>query len=92
MSSAAKRPPQYIQYDGNSRICHVQVFLLPAEEQVVAYCPALALSTYGTTEADARSAFTEALAIFIEDTQEKGTLANILLDLGWTLEKRPPPR
>lgn len=67
----------------------VQVFLVPEGEQVVAYCPALELSTYGDSPADAESAFAEVLESFVKDTQAKGTLETILLELGWKLQRKP---
>lgn len=92
MHTAEKMPNQRVEHDGKSIVFQVQVFLIPEGEQVVAFCPALNLSTYGENEEDAKVAFGEALDIFVEDTQEKGTLDKILLDLGWTLTKRPTPK
>ena len=70
----------------------VQVFLIAEGEQTVAYCPALELSTYGDSPADAAAAFEEVLHLFVEDTQAKGTLERVLLDLGWRLQRRPQVR
>jgi len=77
----------------------VEVLLVPDEDtgQYVAYCPALELSSYGDTEAEAQAAFEEALQFFVQDTAERGTLDKLLLALGWRLIKKPvavyePPR
>jgi predicted RNase H-like HicB family nuclease len=67
----------------------INVFILKEDDLFVAYSPALELSSYGDTEDEAKEAFQNALQIFIEDTQEKGTLEKVLLSLGWTLRKKP---
>ncbi|MFD1467801.1 type II toxin-antitoxin system HicB family antitoxin [Hymenobacter caeli] len=51
--------------------------------QYVAYCPALELSSYGDTEAEAHYAFEETLAFFKQDVTQRGTLNQLLLALGW---------
>jgi predicted RNase H-like HicB family nuclease len=53
----------------------------------LAYCPALELSSYGDSAADARAAFEEALVLLMEDTIQRGTLEKYLLKLGWTLRR-----
>ncbi len=70
----------------------VELLLMPDESgQVVAYCPALELSSYGDDEADARAAFAEALDITLEASTERGTLDQWLLALGWRICKKPVP-
>lgn len=70
----------------------VEVLLMPDESgQIVAYCPALEVSSYGDDEADARAAFAEALDISLESSAEKGTLDQWLLALGWRICKKPVP-
>ncbi|WP_375417233.1 hypothetical protein [uncultured Hymenobacter sp.] len=71
----------------------VEVLLVLDDDtgQYVAYCPALELSSYGDTEAEAEAAFEEALQFFIQDTAERGTLDRLLLALGWRLVKKPTP-
>jgi predicted RNase H-like HicB family nuclease len=68
---------------------NLQIFIIKEGKYFVAICPALDLSGYGKTKEDARSSFEENLQIFFEETVEKGTLDKILLDLGWTLRKKP---
>jgi predicted RNase H-like HicB family nuclease len=58
----------------------------------VAYCPALELSSYGKDEDEARKNFETEIAIFLEETEERGTLEKILLKLGWCLKGLPEPR
>ena len=67
----------------------VTVLMLKEEQYHVAYCPALELSSYGETEQEAKSAFEEAMTIFVEETDRKGTLEKVLLKLGWTLQQLP---
>ena len=84
-----KTVPQRIKKTPAGITFEVQVFLVPEGEQVVAYCPALELSTYGDSREDAKGAFAEVLESFVKDTQTKGTLENILLELGWKLQRKP---
>lgn len=84
-----KTAPQRIKKTPGGITFEVQVFLVPEGEQVVAYCPALELSTYGDSREDAKSAFSEVLASFVKDTQAKGTLEKVLLELGWKLQQKP---
>lgn len=80
----------YIKSDVNNKVeVNVEVALIKEGDYIVAYCPALELSSFGINEQDAQQAFEEALEIFFEETCELGTLENILLDLGWGLRKRP---
>lgn len=68
---------------------NVHVLMIQEDDCLVVYCPALDLSSYGQTEDEAKNAFEEALEIFIEETERKGTLEKVLLDLGWTLRQKP---
>ncbi|OGG93830.1 hypothetical protein A2609_01110 [Candidatus Kaiserbacteria bacterium RIFOXYD1_FULL_47_14] len=51
--------------------------------QVVAYTPALDLSTSGKNEAEAKRRFSEIVSIFFKDLIENGTVDAVLSDLGW---------
>jgi len=59
------------------------------EDYFVTYCPALELSGYGKTKEQAKSSFEVNMQIFFEETLRKGTLDKILLELGWSLKKKP---
>ena len=51
--------------------------------KVIAYSPAFDLSTCGDTEEKARNRFTEAVAIFLSEVTEMGTLSEVLEECGW---------
>lgn len=75
----------------------LEVFFSKDEDLIVAYCPALELSSYGKNMIESKKAFNEVVDIFMEDTAQKGTLERVLLKLGWTLSVIPdfnfePPR
>lgn len=65
----------------------VTVMLYQQGDYTVAYCPALDLSSYATTEDEAVIAFKEALAIFLEYCEENGTLEQNLVACGWKLRQ-----
>lgn len=54
----------------------------------VAYTPALDLSTSANTYEEVKKRFSEAVNIFFEHTTKKGTLDEILKDLGWRKIKK----
>ena len=67
----------------------LEVLMIKEGDYIVAFCPALDLTSYGDDELEAKSAFEEALEIFLEETHSRGTLERVLLDLGWGLRKLP---
>ena len=72
---------------GNKKIivAEVTVMLYQQGDYIVAYCPALDLSSYAKTEPEAKTSFNEALDIFLEYCDENGTLEQNLLACGWNL-------
>lgn len=80
---------QYIKIKGDKFKIGVDLFLFKEDEQVIAYSPALEISSYGDTYDDAENAFQEATDIFITYSHKKGTLVADLLELGWTITKKP---
>ncbi|MHB8860576.1 MAG: hypothetical protein ACYC48_02460 [Minisyncoccota bacterium] len=62
---------------------NLPVAFIKEGEQVVAYTPALDLSTSGKDEAEAKARFGEIVGIFFKDLLEQGTLGAVLSDLGW---------
>lgn len=65
----------------------VTVMLYEQGDNIVAYCPALDLSSYAKTEPEAVASFNEALHIFLEYCEEQGTLEQNLLACGWKLRQ-----
>jgi predicted RNase H-like HicB family nuclease len=53
---------------------------------VVAYTPALDLSTAGKNLEEAKEMFNEAVQIFFDDLIESNTVDEVLAPLGWTRE------
>lgn len=49
----------------------------------VAYTPALDLSSVGDSLEEAQRNFSEAAKLFVETCIEKGTLDDVLADMGW---------
>lgn len=80
-----------LQKSRNSVNVNIEVVLFEEDGMWVAYCPALELSSYGDDENDAKQAFEEAMAIFLSETDRKGTLERYLLKLGWQLQQKPKP-
>ena len=63
-------------------------------EYFVAYTPALDLSTSGKSFEEVKHRFNQVVKIFFEETLKKGTLNEVLRELGWRkVEKTwlPPP-
>lgn len=61
----------------------------------VAYSHPLDFSAFGETFEEARNNFSEAVKIFFDELEKKGTLEDVLLELGWQKIKRtftPPVR
>ena len=65
----------------------VTVMLYQQGDYIMAYCPALDLSSYAKTEKEAISSFREALDIFLEYCREQGTLEQNLVACGWKLRR-----
>ena len=52
-------------------------------KQVIAYSPALDISTVGKSEKHARERFQELVHIFLKDISERNVVAEVLTELGW---------
>ncbi|MFA5249165.1 MAG: hypothetical protein WC397_01340 [Candidatus Paceibacterota bacterium] len=59
------------------------VSIIKEGKQYIAYTPALDLSTCGKSEKQAKKRFEEAVDVFFQELIERGTLENVLADLGW---------
>lgn len=69
------------------------VSILREDDSYIAYTPALDLSTVGDSFEEAKKRFEEAVEVFFEEISEKGTLEDVLLELGWQKhdKKLSPP-
>lgn len=59
------------------------VIFFEERDKIVAYSPALNLSTFGKTEDQARKRFVEAAVIFLEELARMGTIDEVLEESGW---------
>lgn len=69
------------------------VSVLREGKRFVAYSPALDLSTSGKNYEEVRRRFSEIVEIFFEEITRRGTLGDVLRDLGWqkTQSRWSPP-
>ena len=73
---------------------NLEIYLLKEAEYWVAVAPAVHVSGYGKTQAEAKASFEVEFKIFIEETEKRGTLERLLIEYGWTLSNSayvPPP-
>ena len=68
----------------------IPVIFFEEGDKIVAYSPAIDLSTCGNTEEQARKRFAEAASIFFDEITQMGTVDDILTEFGWhkTARKR----
>lgn len=59
------------------------VTLIEEGDTVIAYTPALDLSSCGKTHNDAKRMFGEAVRMFFDDLVENDTVDEVLMGLGW---------
>lgn len=59
------------------------VSILREGDSYIAYTPALDLSTVGDSFEEAKLRFEESVGLFFEEISKKGTLEEVLLELGW---------
>jgi len=64
------------------------VSILREGKKFIAYTPALDLSTSANTYEKVRERFNEIVNIFFEELIKKGTLEDVLRDLGWRRVRR----
>lgn len=72
---------------------NLSVVFLREGDSFVAYSPALDLSTSASSFEKARSRFVEAVKLFFDEIIKKGTLDEVLQELGWqkhNKEWQPP--
>ncbi len=61
-------------------------------DQYVGLCPELNVSSFGDAEAEAEASLREAVALFIEQCREMGTLAEVLEEAGFEHVRAPEER
>lgn len=59
------------------------VTIIREDKSFIAYTPTLDISTAGDTLEEAQQRFEELVEIFFEEIIEKGTIEQVLTDLGW---------
>jgi len=62
---------------------NLPVSFLREGDKFVAYTPALDLSTSGKSFKEVQTRFKEIVGIFFEEIIEKGTINEVLVNLGW---------
>jgi predicted RNase H-like HicB family nuclease len=85
------RKNQKIHKTKKSILVNVDIVIVKDGDYFIAYCPALQVSSYSHNEKEARSGFDEALQIFVEETEKKGSFEKVLLKMGWSLRQVPAP-
>ncbi|MEK7383550.1 MAG: hypothetical protein AAB262_09730 [Elusimicrobiota bacterium] len=71
------------------RQVNIPVFFLREGKTVVAYSPALDLSSCGENQAAAQRRFSRAVGLFLDELEDMGTMDEVLAGLGWTRMERP---
>jgi hypothetical protein len=67
------------------------VMILEDGSGFTAYTPALDLCTCGDTKEDAQKMFGEAVAVFLKELVNMGTLEEVLRECGWKKVAKPTP-
>ena len=63
---------------------NLQVQFLKHGKRVIAYSPALDISTVGKSQAEAKKRFGELTHIFLKEIIDAGTDGDVLSELGWS--------
>ena len=66
------------------RSVKLTVNFIKERKQVIAYAPALDISTVGKSEEHAKQRFQELVKIFFDDISERHVVDAVLTELGWT--------
>jgi hypothetical protein len=78
------------EFSNKDSTIKTELTLISFEEDHVCfmYCPALDLTGYGDSEAEAGESFSQVLNIYINYTTDKGTLLKDLESHGWSVNTR----
>jgi hypothetical protein len=74
---------QKIKIKGTIPLCFMK-----EKDSIIAFTPALDLSTCGRTFEEAKKNFIEALDIFFEECLRMGTLKDVLESCGWAKDRK----
>jgi predicted RNase H-like HicB family nuclease len=66
--------------------------LFEEDEQIVALCPELNVSSFGDTTQEALASLQEAVTLFLEECQRMGTLETVLEEAGYHREPLAPQK
>lgn len=69
-----------------------EIVFLKERDAVVAYCPALELSSCGRNIEEAQKMFTEAAQLFLQDCIKRNVLDEVLEECGWELGEDSEPK
>ena len=64
----------------------VSVYLFKEDNNVIAYCPSLDLSGYGSTQKEAKNSFGIVLKEYFDYCMQNGTLTEDLQNHGWIVK------
>lgn len=78
-----KSTPELVKGMRKSFSINIPIILKKEYDQYVIYTPAFDLSSYGDTQAEAEKRFGEAVKIFVSSIEERGTINQVLKELGW---------
>jgi len=66
------------------------VEIFKEDEQYVAVCPELDVSSFGDTQKEAENSLKEAVMLFVEECQRMGTLVEVLEEAGFKASEEDP--
>jgi len=69
-------------------LTRIPVIYFAEGDRIVAYSPALDLSTCGVNEQQAHQRFTEAVSVFFKELNDMGTLEEVLEECGWRKNRK----
>lgn len=67
----------------------IRVEIFKEDDQYVAICPELNVSSFGDTTAEATQSLQEAVSLFLEECQRMGTLRQVLEEAGFSHTTTP---
>ncbi len=66
-----------------ANLVKLSVDFLQEGNAIIAYCPSLDLSAYGASLEEAKKAFEETFALFMDELKASGKLEKVLEECGW---------